>query len=77
MARHAGSGVDKALGAECHVTRRYGARGVSEDQQDAAIDALRREHLRLISLTPVRTSLEAIFCGEDESSGVPPRGVQR
>jgi len=34
---------------------------ISETQQDAAIDALRRERLRLIALTPVRTSLEAYF----------------
>ena len=31
------------------------------NQQDAAIDALRRERLRLISITPLRTSLEAYF----------------
>jgi hypothetical protein len=34
---------------------------IAESQQDAAIDALRRERLRLISLTPVRTSLEEYF----------------
>jgi hypothetical protein len=34
---------------------------IDESQQDAAIDALRREHLRMIALTPVRTSLEAYF----------------
>ena len=34
---------------------------IDETQQDAAIDALRRERLRLIALTPVRTSLEAYF----------------
>jgi hypothetical protein len=34
---------------------------VNETQQDAAIDALRRERLRLVSIIPVRTSLEAYF----------------
>ena len=51
----------KALGAECHVTGDTVRAIIDETQQDAAIDALRREHLRLISLTPVRTSLETYF----------------
>lgn len=51
----------KALGAECHVTGDTVRAVISETQQDAAIDALRRERLRLISLTPVRTSLEQYF----------------
>src|SRR5579863_5941202 len=34
---------------------------IPEGQQDAAIDALRRERLRLIAITPLRTSLEAYF----------------
>ncbi len=51
----------KALGAECHVTGDTVRAIISEGQQDAAIDALRREHLRLISIVPVRTSLEAYF----------------
>ena len=34
---------------------------LNENQQDAAIDTLRRERLRLIAITPVRTSLEAYF----------------
>ncbi len=51
----------KALGAECHVTGDTVRAIISESQQDAAIDALRREHLRLIAITPVRTSLEAYF----------------
>jgi len=51
----------KALGAECHVSGET-VRGVmSERQQDAAIDALRRERMRLISITPLRTSLESYF----------------
>jgi ABC-2 type transport system ATP-binding protein len=51
----------KALGAECHVTGDTVRAILGESQQDAAIDALRREHLKLISITPVRTSLEAYF----------------
>ena len=51
----------KALGAECHVTGDTVRTIIDESQQDAVIDALRRERLRLIALTPVRTSLEAYF----------------
>jgi ABC-2 type transport system ATP-binding protein len=51
----------KALGAECQVTGDRARAIVNENQQDAMIDALRRERLRLIAITPVRTSLEAYF----------------
>ena len=51
----------KALGAECHVSGDRVRAILSENQQDAAIDLLRRERLRLIAITPVRTSLEAYF----------------
>jgi len=51
----------KALGAECHVTGERVRAIVNEKQQEAVIDALRRERLRLIAITPVRTSLEAYF----------------
>ena len=51
----------KALGAECHVTPDTVRAVLSDDNQDAAIDALRRERLRLISITPVRTTLEQYF----------------
>src|ERR1700739_3787856 len=51
----------KPLAAECHVTGDTVRAVIPEAQQDAAIDALRRERLRLISLTPVRTSLEEYF----------------
>jgi len=49
------------------LTSEYRATGdtvralVREANQDAAIDALRREGLRIISVTPVRTSLEEYF----------------
>src|SRR6478672_10149574 len=51
----------RALGAECHVTRDTVRAMLSEANQDAAIEALRRERLRLVSVTPVRTSLEDYF----------------
>ena len=51
----------RTLGAECHVTGDTVRATVSEANQDAAIEALRRERLRLISVTPVRTSLEDYF----------------
>jgi len=51
----------KAMGAECRVSGDKVRAVISERQQDAAIDALRRERIRLISITPLRTSLEAYF----------------
>src|SRR5258707_2710298 len=51
----------KALGAECHVTGDTVRAVLAENQQDATIDALRRERIRLIAITPLRTSLEAYF----------------
>lgn len=51
----------KALGAECHVSGDTVRAVIDESRQDAAIDTLRRERLHLISLTPVRTSLETYF----------------
>ncbi len=51
----------RALGAECHVTGDTVRAVLSEANQDAALEALRRERLRLISVTPVRNSLEDYF----------------
>jgi ABC-2 type transport system ATP-binding protein len=51
----------RALGAECHVTGDRVRAVLPETQQDAAIDALRRERIKLIAITPLRTSLEAYF----------------
>jgi ABC-2 type transport system ATP-binding protein len=51
----------KTLGAECHITGDTVRAIVPEVRQDAAMEALRREGLRLISLTPVRMSLEDYF----------------
>jgi ABC-2 type transport system ATP-binding protein len=51
----------KALGAECHVTGENVRAIVAEESQDMALDALRRERLRLVSLVPMRTTLEQYF----------------
>ncbi len=51
----------KALGAECHVAGDTVRAVVAGESQDAVLDVLRRERLRLISVTPVRVSLEDYF----------------
>lgn len=51
----------KALGGECHVTGETTRAVLDENLQDAVIDALRRERLRLISITPLRKTLETYF----------------
>ncbi|HXZ41102.1 MAG TPA: ABC transporter ATP-binding protein [Terriglobales bacterium] len=51
----------KALSTEYHLTGDTVRALVREANQDAAIDALRREGLRIISIVPVRTSLEEYF----------------
>ena len=50
-----------ALGAECHLAGDTVRAIVAESQQEATLEALRRERVRLISLTPVRMSLEDYF----------------
>ncbi len=50
-----------ALGADCHVTGDTVRAVLLEGNQEAALEALRREQLRIISLIPVRTSLEEYF----------------
>jgi ABC-2 type transport system ATP-binding protein len=62
-----GTGVPaslKALEADCHVTGNIMRAILPEEKQDAALEGLKREHLRLISLTPVRTSLEDYFVAQ-------------
>jgi ABC-2 type transport system ATP-binding protein len=51
----------KALGADCHVTGETVRAVLLDSQQDALIDALRHQRIRLIAITPVRTSLETYF----------------
>jgi ABC-2 type transport system ATP-binding protein len=51
----------RALGAECHVSGDTVRALISEVSQDAALQVLGREGLRLISLIPVRNSLEDYY----------------
>ncbi len=50
-----------ALGAECRVIGETIRAVLPEAQQEAALEILRRERLRLISLIPVRSSLEQYY----------------
>jgi len=50
-----------SLGAEALVSGDMVNAVLPEEQQDAALDVLRREHIKLISLTPVRRSLEEYY----------------
>ena len=59
-----------SLGAECHVAGDTVRAVLPSAQQDAAIEVLRREQLRLISLTPVRVSLEDYFMAQLGDSSV-------
>ena len=54
----------KSLGAECHFAGETIRVVIAEENQDMALDALRRERARLISVTPVRTSLEDYFMAQ-------------
>jgi len=51
----------KTIATEFHVSGDTVRAVFPEEKQDAVLDALRRERLQLISLTPVRTSLEEYF----------------
>jgi ABC-2 type transport system ATP-binding protein len=51
----------KALNAECQITGDTVRAVLPEENQDLAIDALRRDKLRLISVVPVRATLEEYF----------------
>jgi ABC-2 type transport system ATP-binding protein len=64
------------LGAECHISGETVRAVVPEAQQDAALEILRRERLRLVSLTPVRPSLEEYYM-QKVNSAAEPAGVAR
>src|SRR5438128_6235274 len=49
------------LGAQAHVSGDVVSASLSEQHQESALEILRRERLRLISVTPVRASLEDYF----------------
>jgi ABC-2 type transport system ATP-binding protein len=51
----------KTLNAECEITGDTVRAVLREENQDLAIDALRRDKLRLISVVPVRATLEEYF----------------
>lgn len=51
----------KALGADCHSSGDMVRVVLPAAKLDQAIDTIRREHLRLVSVTPVRASLEDYF----------------
>jgi len=51
----------KALAAECHAAGETTRVVVPEENQDAVLELLRRERLHLVSVTPVRVSLEDYF----------------
>jgi ABC-2 type transport system ATP-binding protein len=59
----------RTLVGECHVTGETVRATISQANQDAAIEALRRERLRLVSVTPVRTSLEDYFLRKLQPAG--------
>ena len=68
----AGTSIPAALGAlaaECHVAGDTVRAVLPAGQQEPALDALRRERLRLISVTPVRISLEEYFVAQLENKG--------
>jgi ABC-2 type transport system ATP-binding protein len=50
-----------SLGAEARVSGTMVNAVLPEERQDAALEVLRREHLKLISLIPVRRSLEEYY----------------
>ena len=50
-----------SLGAEARVSGDMVNAVLPEEQQDAALEVLRNERLKLISLTPVRSSLEEYY----------------
>jgi ABC-2 type transport system ATP-binding protein len=65
-----------ALGAECHISGDTMRAVVPEAQQEAALEILRRERLRLISLTPVLCSLEEYYM-QKVNPAARPTGVAR
>lgn len=60
-----------SLGAECHRVGNTVRAVLADGKQDAALEILRREHLRLISLTPVRATLEDYFLQKLKAAEAP------
>jgi ABC-2 type transport system ATP-binding protein len=63
-----------ALRAECHISGETMRAVLPEAQQEAALEILRRERLRLVSLTPMRSSLEEYYM-QKVNSAARPAGV--
>jgi len=61
-----------ALGAECRASGETRRATLAEDRLEAALDALRRCHVRLISVVPVRITLEDYFM---QQMAAPDRGA--
>jgi ABC-2 type transport system ATP-binding protein len=69
----------RALGADCHAAGETVRVVLAEEHQDAVVDVLRRERLRLVSVTPVRMSLEEYFMrqlGDGEATKAEPGKAQ-
>ena len=68
-----------ALGGDCRCVGQTVRAVVREEKQDQVLDILRRDHLRLVSVVPVRMSLEDYFVARlgkndlGEPSKAPPK----
>jgi ABC-2 type transport system ATP-binding protein len=65
-----------ALGAECHMSGETMRAVVPEAQQEAALEILRQERLRIVSLTPVRSSLEEYYLQKVNAAAQPAGGAR-
>ena len=65
----------KTLGAESHISGNTVRVVLPESAQGQALDALQRERIRLISLTPVRVSLEDYFVAQVKPDQANARGT--
>ena len=67
----------QSLAAECHVAGDTIRALFSRDKQELALELLRRDKLRLISLTPVRISLEDYFLSQLGNPATEPESPSR
>lgn len=61
----------RTLAEQCYTTGDTARAVLTEENQERALDALRREGLHLISLTPVRATLEDYFLQQVEPADTP------
>ena len=66
-----------SLGAEAKVSGTMVNAVLPEEQQDAALEVLRREQLKLISLIPVRRSLEEYYIQKTRPAAQQTEEIQR